>query len=70
MRAIAGSSILIYASMIWFFGALVRLNEGTLFRLRLLGILPLAVLAAAGGGLDAYAAALRRLANRRSRSAP
>jgi hypothetical protein len=43
-------------------------NEGTLFRYRLQGLLPLLVIASAGGGLEIYPLAWRRLIRLRPRS--
>lgn len=45
-------------------------NEGTLFRYRLQGLLPLLVIASAGGGLEIYPLSRRRLIRLRPRSTP
>jgi hypothetical protein len=49
---------------------IVVANEGTLFRYRLQGLLPLLVIASAGGGFEIYPLAWRRLIRLRPRSTP
>lgn len=54
-RSLVGSFMLMYGLVIWGFIALVVANEGSLFRLRLQGVLPVLVAAIGGGGLRIYA---------------
>lgn len=59
-RSFVAAFMLVDGIVIWLMVALVVVNEGTLFRLRLQGVLPVMVVAVAGGGLGVY----RDLANR------
>lgn len=53
---------LTYGLVIWLMVALVVVNEGTLFRLRLQGALPVLVVAIGGGGLRVYGEMARAVA--------
>ncbi len=54
--------MLIYGMVIWFLVALVVANEGSLFRLRLQGVLPVLVVSISGGGLRLYGRVWERIA--------
>jgi len=64
-RSLVGAFMLTYGVLIWFLVALVVANEGTLFRLRLQGVLPLLVVSIAGGGLELYRRVAKRPGRRR-----
>ena len=60
-RSLIGWLMLVYGVLIWFLVALVVANEGSMFRIRLQGVLPVVVVAIGGGGLRIYARFLERL---------
>ena len=60
-RSLVGLFVLAFGLVIWFLLALVVVNEGTLFRLRLQGVLPVLVVSVAGGGLEVYRLAAARI---------
>ena len=53
--------MLVHGSVIWLLVALVAVNEGALFRLRLQGMLPVMVVGIAGGGLGVYGDLAKRI---------
>jgi hypothetical protein len=53
--------MLVHGSVMWLLVALVAVNEGTLFRLRLQGMLPVMVVGIAGGGLGVYGDLAKRI---------
>jgi hypothetical protein len=65
-RSVTGWLMVTSAAVALIALALGVATEGTLFRYRLLGLLPLLVIASAGGGFEIYARAWPRLARRRS----
>jgi hypothetical protein len=60
-KSLVGVFALAYGLVVWFLLALVVVNEGTLFRLRLQGVLPVLVVSVAGGGLELYRRAAARI---------
>jgi hypothetical protein len=60
--------MLVDGIVIWLMAALVVVNEGTLFRLRLQGMLPVMVVGIAGGGLGVYRDLARRISARLRRA--
>lgn len=63
-RSFVAAFMLVDGIVIWLMVALVVVNEGTLFRLRLQGVLPVMVVAIAGGGLGVYRDLAKRLSSR------
>ncbi len=63
-KSLVGRFVLTFGLVVWFLLALVVVNEGTLFRLRLQGVLPVLVVSVAGGGLGLYRRAATRIARR------
>ena len=59
--------VLSYGLLIWFVLALVVVNEGSLFRLRLQGVLPVVVVALGAGGLGVYGRVFARVGFGRAR---
>jgi len=61
MKSLVGCWMLTYGLLVWFLVALVMPIEGSIFRLRLQGVMPVLVAAIGGGGLRIYSRFWKRL---------
>jgi hypothetical protein len=69
-RSFVATFMIVDGIVIWLMVALVVVNEGTLFRLRLQGMLPVMVVAIAGGGLGVYRDLAKRISSRFRTTSP